>query len=112
MKRISFGSEQLVTGDAVADALLTFAATLTGTRAGVAVEIPVLEENGAVARHTLLLTPSTSLGVNELDGTAPDEKERFPVPELPAVSVSMMPVADADAAATMPSDEERGIGAP
>lgn len=109
MKRIAYGAENLVTGDAVADALLRFAETMTGTRSGVAISIPVLDEAGGVRSHTLLITPSTALGLESVDGPMADEEERFPVPEFPAVSVGMLPVENPDAGATMPSDEERGL---
>ena len=82
MKRINFAGTSLMTGNAVADALLNFATHLDSS---VTVDIPVLESNGVVEPHTLLLGPATQLSVVDADGVQPNEAELFPVPEFPPV---------------------------
>lgn len=86
MKRISFPGGSIVTGSAVADALLNYLPTLTRAGESRAVRIPVREPDGTVSEHSLTLTPSTVLDVAECKGTSQlEEAELFPVPYLPSV---------------------------
>jgi hypothetical protein len=86
MKRIIYNGEALATGTAVADAVvhyLTHVASMTST---IALDIPVLEDNGTVQAHTLILSPATQLDVVDIDGSPEvEDGERFPVPEFPPV---------------------------
>lgn len=80
MKRINFAGVSLVTGNNVAAALLRFATQL---RAAVAVEIPVLQDNGSVAVHSLLIGPSSQLDIHEVDGLPQGQEARlFAVPRF------------------------------
>ena len=103
MKRITYAGGSIVTGNAVTAALLDYATAVVSSAKSVSIEIPVLEENGTTALHTLLLGPSSQFGVADIDGAADDESDRFPVPELPIigqVALTDSPAgADSDAAA-------------
>lgn len=82
MKRISFGFETLITGNEVADALVQYAAEVVRHGASEPVELPVLEGNGEVTMHTILLGPATQLAVADIDGAHADNPD-FVVPTFP-----------------------------
>lgn len=95
------GGERLITTDAIAERLVVFVGAMVVSRPGAAITIPVLEANGAVAEHTLLLSPGTNLDLVDVDGPEADAA-RFPMPTFPAVGAAAMPVSDPSAAATIP----------
>lgn len=89
MKRINYAGDSLVTSSAVADALLEFA---THVGSSVTVQIPVLEESGKIAPHTLLIGPASQLDVFDVDGlSAEKEAELFTVPDFPPVGGKAIP---------------------
>lgn len=84
MKRISYAGGSIITGSAVAEALLEFATNVASDANSVAVDIPVLEPDGETTTHTILLGPSTQFDVSEVDLLSAEEEARlFPVPDLP-----------------------------
>lgn len=88
MKRISYAGGSLVTGSAVTEALLQFATNVASDAGSVAVEVPVLEEDGSTTTHTLLLGPGMQFDVSDVDSPAArDEEELFPVPDLPQLGI-------------------------
>ncbi|MEO7722388.1 MAG: hypothetical protein ABIS08_10805 [Pseudolysinimonas sp.] len=87
MKRITYAGGSLVTGNAIAAALLEYTASAADTENSVTVDIPVLEGNGETSVHTLLLSPAGQFDVSDVGGTEADEEQRFPVPELPQVGI-------------------------
>jgi hypothetical protein len=95
MKRISYNGEPLVTGTGVTDALVHYVTHVAGMAAAVAVDIPVLESNGTVQAHTLILSAATQLTVTDVDGAEADEAARFAVPQLPPVGGQASSVASA-----------------
>lgn len=101
MKRVNYDGQGLVTGDAVAEALGDYAAAVARMDAGTTVEIPVLEPDGSVSIHTLLLTSATSLAVEPYDGPSypsvvESEDSRFPVPEFRPIGGKAVTVAGED----------------
>jgi len=97
MKRITFASGSLITGGAVAAELLEYVAKMPANANSVVADIPVLEPNGTVVTHSVLIGPNIQFEVADADGTEanPDENERFPAPDLPPILTI---------AAVMPSD--------
>lgn len=86
MKQISYAGTSIITGSAVADALVEYATSVASTSMTVAIDIPVLEPNGSAKTHTIMVGPGTQFGVTDVDGLPPDtEDELFPVPQLPSV---------------------------
>lgn len=86
MKRITFSGNSIITGSAVAVALLEYATHIALGANSVAVDIPVLEMNGKKSVHTLLLGPSSQFDVSDVDGlSSAEETEAFPVPEFPPI---------------------------
>ena len=73
-----------MTASRVADALVLYAQHIASHHSSASVVIPVLEANGSVSEHTLLLGPGTALDVVDVDGFAVIEDE-FLVPEFPAI---------------------------
>jgi hypothetical protein len=97
MKQITYNGEPLVTGTQVSDALVHYVTHVSATASAVAIEVPVLESNGTVQTHTLLLSVATQLKVVDVDGsTAEEEGERFPVPEFPPIGGHGFAVAPQD----------------
>jgi hypothetical protein len=97
MKQVNYDGHSLVTGSAVADALVTYAANVARMDTSTTVEIPVLEEGGQVGTHTLLLTTATALEVRPADDTdAEAEAERFPVPKFTPVGGKAIPIPPED----------------
>lgn len=80
MKEISIGQDCLVTGSAVADALLAYAQIVVRNGTSSTVSIPVLAPNGVVEERSILIGPATQLVVQDVDGVTDDELARFPVP--------------------------------
>ena|GEM_PF-5142828 len=102
MKRVTHAGGSIVTGSAVADALLDYATQMERWAKSVAVDIPVLEDDGEVTVHTILLGSASALVTSEIDGPADvsvdgTEEERFPVPEFPALATVAVPVPQAEA---------------
>jgi hypothetical protein len=85
MKRLSLGSQVLVTGDSVADALAIYVPSVERMHASVTVEVPALEDNGDIVTHTLLIGRSNDLEITDIDGADAALEARFRVPSLPAV---------------------------
>jgi hypothetical protein len=83
MKRIIYNGEPLVTGTAVAEALVNYVTHVAGVASAVAVDVPALEPDGTVQARTLVLSKATQLAVIDVDGS--EEETRFPVPEFPPV---------------------------
>jgi hypothetical protein len=85
MKRLSLGSQVLVTGDNVADALAVYIPSVERMHSSVTVDVPALEDNGTIVTHTLLIGKSNDLEITDIDGADPALEERFVVPRLPSV---------------------------
>lgn len=85
MKRLSLGSQVLVTGNNVAEALATYVPNVERMHASVTVTIPALENNGDIVMHILLIGKSNDLEITDIDGGDPALEGRFEVPWLPAV---------------------------
>ena len=101
MKRITYSGGSIVTGSAVTAALLKYLTTLAAAENSVTVDIVVLEDSGATAVHTLLLSPASEIDVVEVGGMAEDEEaRRFPVPEFPEVGITATVERNNDASET------------
>ncbi|HEY1530010.1 MAG TPA: hypothetical protein VGF80_04290 [Galbitalea sp.] len=94
MKRINYDGQSLVSGSAVVSSLVEYAQAVARMDSSATVEIPVLEDNGTVAMHTLLLTAATSLETFDIDGGHADEDDRFPVPDFAGVGGKATPISD------------------
>jgi hypothetical protein len=100
MKSITFASGTIVTGSAVAEALVDYVAGMSASGASTSIEIPVLEANGTVAVHTIVLGAAVQFDIADIDGVVSeaDEEARFPVPEMPDVNmVAVIPTDENDA---------------
>jgi hypothetical protein len=109
MKQVNYDGHSLVTGSAVADALVAYAANVARMDTSTTVEIPVLEDGGQVGTHTLLLNTATSLEVRPADDSAPGEDadadaeaERFPVPKFTPVGGKAIPIPPEEEGAIRP----------
>jgi hypothetical protein len=96
VKRVNIDGTSLVTGSVVAERLTEYAEKVARMHTSSSVEIPVLESNGAVTNHTLLLTASSTLETVEIDGPADDEGDRFPTPEFTAIGGKAVPITTAE----------------
>jgi hypothetical protein len=89
MKRITYAGGSIVTGSAVAAALLDYATQIASNANSSTVDIPVLEDDGTTSIHTLLVGPATQLDVSDAEAIpTQDEDKEFPVPELPVIGMA------------------------
>jgi hypothetical protein len=101
MKRITYNGESIVTGNAIAEALLEYTTSVADAENSVTVDITVLEDNGETSIHTLLLSQASQFDVTDVGGIAEGEEAwRFPVPEMPQVGISALVETNGDAART------------
>lgn len=106
MKRLNFDGQSLVTGTEVADALTDYAETVARMNTSAIVDIPILEENGTIATHTLLLNSATALETFDIDGNLEEEADRFPVPPLPSIGGKAIPVSTGEISGiSLPMDD-------
>ncbi|WP_127794063.1 hypothetical protein [Agromyces sp. LHK192] len=68
MHRIHYAGGELVTGDAIAEALIGLAAALARQHSAASVEIPVVGADGGIERAKLLLGPASQLVSEQLPG--------------------------------------------
>lgn len=61
MKRIHYAGDVLLTSDAVAEAVVEYAAALARAESSTELTIPVILENGMAAKASLLLGPASQL---------------------------------------------------
>lgn len=88
MKRIRFSSGSVVTGDAVAAALVEYITSVPASEGSVSVDIPVLGDDGQTSVSTFVVGADTQVEVSAEDDLRVDhEAERFPVPELPRIGL-------------------------
>jgi hypothetical protein len=99
MKSITFASGTIVTGSAVAKALVDYVASLSGSVTSSSIEIPVQEANGTIAMHTIVLGSAVQFDIADIDGVVSeeDEESQFPVPSMPEEKmVAVIPDATED----------------
>jgi hypothetical protein len=88
MKRITYADENLITTNAIADQLVDYAVRVSQLRTSSAVSIPVLESNGLVVAHTLVINSASQIDVVDVDGhTDGTEDERFGAAVFPPIGV-------------------------
>ncbi|QJU55263.1 hypothetical protein SCB71_19745 [Herbiconiux sp. KACC 21604] len=73
MERIHYAGDSVVTGSAIAHALLEYARALALIEASDTVEIPVVRDDGSVARATMLIGPASQLISESVD----DDREEL-----------------------------------
>jgi len=110
MKSITFASGTLITGSAVAAALLDHVSQMSSANTSSAVDIPVLESNGTITTHTIVVSSAIQFDVADADGEDNpfDEDERFPVPEFPELD-TMVAVVPPTTAAEDASNFDRAV---
>ncbi|NQX12506.1 hypothetical protein HQQ80_12770 [Microbacteriaceae bacterium VKM Ac-2855] len=89
MRRIIYDGNALVTSVSVADAVIAYAAEVIRLGTSSTVDIPVLESNGTILQHTILIGPATQLEVVDIDGeSAAVSEDDFEMPAFaPLLSV-------------------------
>jgi hypothetical protein len=88
MKLITYAGGTILTGDHVAEALLSYVTGHSRGHESVAVEIRVLEPDGSTRTHTLVLGPATELNVADVaEETLADEIALFPLPVFPPARI-------------------------
>ena len=63
MRRVSTGIEQLLTSEAIADAVITYATVLARAESADTVIIPIVREDGEVDTARLLLGPASQMTI-------------------------------------------------
>ena len=84
MKRITHAAENLITSNDIAERLVEYAVRVSQLNTSRAVTIPVLESNGTVADHTLVINAASQFDVVDVDGLIDGlETDRFGEPNFP-----------------------------
>jgi hypothetical protein len=95
MKRITHADEELVTSDSVADELVEYAVRVSQLGTSSAVTIPVLEANGQVSSHTLVVNAASQFAVVDIDGSSEtSENGRFRNAVFPPIGNRAQPESD------------------
>jgi hypothetical protein len=88
MKRITYADESLITTNEIADRLVDYAVRVSQLGTSSAVSIPVLESNGLIVEHTLVINSASQIDVVDVDGHIDGhETDRFGEPTFPPVGV-------------------------
>jgi hypothetical protein len=86
MKRITHAAENLITSNDIAEQLVDYAVRVSQLNTSRAVTIPVLESNGTVADHTLVINAASQFDVVDVDGLVDGEEiDRFGAPDFPSL---------------------------
>ena len=86
MKRITHAAENLITSNGIAEQLVEYAVRVSQLNTSRAVTIPVLESNGTVADHTLVINAASQFDVVDVDGLVDgQETDRFGEPSFPSL---------------------------
>jgi hypothetical protein len=86
MKRITHAAENLITSNDIAERLVAYAVRVSQLNTSRAVTIPVLESNGTVADHTLVINAASQFDVVDVDGLIDGiETDRFGEPDFPSL---------------------------
>ncbi len=72
MKRISYLSEQFITTDAVADAIVDYAMTLAIVGAADIIEFPAIDSSGVQREVRMVIGPASQIASVGVDETFPD----------------------------------------
>jgi hypothetical protein len=101
MKRLTFAGHTLITGDRVVAALLDYAQQVSGAANNAVVDIPVLEPDGSVRTHTLVLGATMEFDISEADGHVNSlvDEDQFFIPHMPPVGGQRAETSSADAEA-------------
>ena len=83
--RLKYSGNELITSSDVAHAVMEYSTYVVRSGTSVAVEIPVLETDGAVRNHTLLIGPGTQFDASDVDGRDSEQESRFEVPRFPPI---------------------------
>ena len=67
MKTIHYAGEVLMTGDAIADAIVSYAESLARHETSASIEVPVLTESGVATTASFLLGPASQLVAVSVD---------------------------------------------
>jgi hypothetical protein len=68
MELIHYSGDELLTGSAIAEALVRYAEALAKQRSAAAIEIPIRLENGTDSTASLLLGPASQLAMTQTAG--------------------------------------------
>lgn len=84
MKRIHYASGSVLTGDAIADVLVKYAAALATSTAAAEVRAPAILESGEVGEAVLLLGPASQILVEDESFAGPELRDDDFVREIDA----------------------------
>ena len=98
MERIHYAGDAVTTGTAIAHALLDYARALALVEASDTVEIPVVHDDGSVARATFLIGPASQLITESIAGEIEELVNQELVDDLMAGAESYLRTWEAAAA--------------
>ena len=76
MKYLGYGAERILVGDAVASAVLHYAAILGETGGGDVVDVPTSDDDGVLAYASIVLGPGISIMSSSAPSDAMEHEDR------------------------------------
>lgn len=93
MQRIYYAGEHFLTGTAIGNALVSYAAALAQRGSADAIEIPVLHEDGRAVVMNFLVGPASQIMAEEVDTPSSDEiRDDDLVARLRALTADLAPM--------------------
>ena len=104
MKRISYLSEQFITADSIADAIVDYAMTLAIVTAADVIEFPAIDSSGALRDVRMIIGPASQMASVTVDGTFVDIPTDKAVADIRSRNQRRLPPSEPITAAGMPAD--------
>jgi hypothetical protein len=108
MKRILYNGGTVITGDAIAHAIIEYASELARHESSDTVDIPTVNGGGVATRAEMLLGPASQFVIEPVDTEAEDPIDEALVAEIEGKTAKLLaprPVASADTSGYPDFDE-------
>jgi hypothetical protein len=115
MKSVKYGTEVFRTSDAVADALMTYAATLQGIDHGILVTIPTVDDDGSAGSISLILAYGIPLSSRPSVSEQPDPEAAEIIEQMTRATLKRTGasvVVPGETGPEIPSPAEDGVAEP
>jgi hypothetical protein len=91
VKRVSYAEDSFLTEDGVADALMAYARTLAVVGKADVVQVPGIDETGAVRTYDLLIGPASQISCHDTDDAAVEMGASAAIARLQAQNDDRLP---------------------
>lgn len=105
MKILIYAGAELMTGDAIANAVLEYCAALAESEAAETLDIPVLEPDGTIRHARLLLGPASQIVAKDVETGHPEVEDAQVMERLSTRTQAQRPVIHVKPQAAQPDYE-------